>query len=161
MRRMWLAPLIALVLAAGDPPDATPSATPDTTAPDTTTPATPEPVAPEPAKPTHLPGLRPTKLPDGTFAGPIEGNGVTPGTLELTVVNGFVTRALVRQGDGAPMTLTSSAAPNDLALRLGGRAGDDFLKLSGDFWDADFGSGRFDGTLAKKKVVGTWRLARR
>lgn len=141
---MWSSFLIALVLAAGENPE-------------------PAPAAPPPPAPTRVDAPKLDRLPDGTFSGPLV--GASEGlTLHLTVVHGLVTRfELHRPGTagGGPMELKPHGSPHDVGLRFGGRADDSFIKVSGAFWERERALGSFEGTLDKKRVQGTWRLAKR
>lgn len=141
--------MIALLLAAGETPDTT-------TAPADAAPA-PAPV--ELPAPTRVKTPPIDRLPDGVFEGPMDGAGDGM-TMHLTVVHGLVTRFDVRRPSGT-FTLKPNGAPYDTKLRFGGREEDQFVKVSGEFWDPERAFGRFEGTLDKTRVQGTWRLTRR
>ncbi|MCC6620165.1 MAG: hypothetical protein IT385_02860 [Deltaproteobacteria bacterium] len=144
---MWSSLVAVALLAASPDPTVAPA------------PAAPPP-APAPAPPTRVNAPAATRLPDGTFEGAMV--GATEGmTLHLTVVAGLVTRFEVRRPDEAPLALKPSGSPGDVGLRFSGRADGGFVSVSGGFTDSERAGGRFEGTLGKRRVQGTWRLERR
>lgn len=132
--------------------------TPDTIEPDAQSGSDAK-IAPTPS--IKLAPSRPTRLPDGRFAGEIVGLGVRA-ELELTIVSGFIVESVVQRDGGQPaFDLRSIATPNALALNLRGNAGRETLKVSGEFFDAERGHGTIEGVLGSNRVSGTWLLKRR
>lgn len=109
----------------------------------------------------RLENTRPTRLPDGLFLGRLEGGGIAA-ELQMTVVEGRVTEAFIRRPGGLPVfDLVPVESGDAVAIRLQGSVGSEFVRVNGAFFDAERGSGRFDGVLGRVKVEGTWILARR
>lgn len=120
------------------------------------------PVKPEGPPPVRrLRDTRPTRLPDGLFLGRLEGGGITA-ELQLTIVAGRVTEAFMRRPGGLPLfDLVPVESGDAVAIRLQGTVGSEFVRITGAFFDAERGAGRFDGVLGRTKTEGTWVLARR
>ena len=115
----------------------------------------PVPVAPQP-----IPQTRPTRLPDGRFVGALPALGAGA-ELEVTIVAGRVTQAFVRRPDEPQIIeLTPNDRADSVELELGGTAGSEFLRLGGGFFDPDRASGSLEGVIKRKKVHGSWTLAR-
>lgn len=123
---------------------------------------------PEPPAPAsrRLDDARPKRLPDGVFLGKLSGGGDASlgdgADLRVTIVGGQVIEAVVRRGGGLPIfDLEPVESVRSIALRLRGSVGDEFIDVTGAFFDLERGAGRFEGVLSRKKVAGTWTLARR
>ncbi len=111
-------------------------------------------IAPTPPPP-------PPTLPDGTFVGTLR-QGDTRWALRMTVVAGMVVHAEAARGAGAqPIHLDAAGAPDSVRVRLTGRDGDDYLQVRGAFFDVERGAGEFDGAFGRRRVQGTWVVARR
>jgi len=145
---MWSSLVVATLLSASPDPTVAPAQPAPTPAPAT------------PAAPTRVDAPDATRLPDGTFEGALTGAPVDM-TLHLTVVAGLVTRFEARRPDGKVFTLRPNGSPGDTGLRFGGRDEGSFVSVSGAFWDPEHAAGRFEGTLDKRRMSGTWRLDRR
>ncbi len=148
--------------ALAAPPDAGRTAAPEDvkTAPAPAEPAPAAKPAPKPAdaaKP--APAARPA-LPDGTFVGTLR-KDKRSWPLRVTIVGAMIVHAEVERAGLEPMVLKPAGAPDAAAIRLTGRDANDYLQLQGALFDSERGAGRFDGTFARKRVQGTWVLARR
>lgn len=121
---------------------------------------------PPPAPARHLDDARPKRLPDGVFLGKLEGGDDAAlgagADLRVTIVGGQVIEAVVRRQGGLPIfDLEPVESVRSIALRLRGSVGEEFIDVTGAFFDAERGAGRFEGVLSRQKVNGTWTLARR
>ncbi len=117
--------------------------------------------APVPTKKAEPAPVEEPTLPEGTFVGTLR-KGDQRFPLRVTVVAGMIVHAEAGRGASlTPLTLKPAGAPDAAALRLTGRDGSDYLQVKGAFFDVERGAGEFDGVFARKRVQGTWVLARR